>query len=132
MKAPAKSWTLTRTVGAGLLAIVAGSLVVVGGVSAYHWSRFRGCEDAVLAAREKGSTSVEAGITWGTLAFETFNSSESAELRRSATRWHQKVDEIVAKGRRWPTSRVYLVGDMVYFVFFGGDDRIRDFVCVGN
>jgi len=124
--------TWRRVILGGVLAAVAFCALVVGSVLMYHRGRFRGCEEAIAAAQRQRLTSTEAAASWGSSAFETLDASQGGEIRRSAERWHQKVDEIEAKGRTAQVTRVYLVGDMVYFVFFGQDDRIQDFACVGN
>ena len=52
-----------------------------------------------------------------------------AELKAVAVeRGGRRSPEIVEKGSRWPTVRVFLAGDMVYFVFFDADGVMRDFV----
>jgi hypothetical protein len=121
-----------RVVLGGVLAALALSALLAGSVLLYHRGRFRGCEEAISAAQRQRLTSDEAAASWGASALETLDASRVGDIRRSAERWHQKVDQIEAKGRTAQVTRVYLVGDMVYFVFFGQDDRIQDFACVGN
>jgi hypothetical protein len=41
-------------------------------------------------------------------------------------------DLILAKGRRYKKVRVFLAGDMVYFIYFDSAGVMRDFVCVGR
>ena len=41
-----------------------------------------------------------------------------------------KAGEVRAKGRRWPTTRVFRAGDMIYFLYFDGDDVLRDYTWV--
>ena len=43
-----------------------------------------------------------------------------------------KAEEVLAKGRRWPTTRVFAAGDMVYFLYFDRDDVLRDFAYVSK
>jgi len=56
--------------------------------------------------------------------------SESA-LREAADRWgREKQAEVLAKGRRWPQTRVFRAGDMIYFLFFDDAGVMQDFVYV--
>jgi hypothetical protein len=123
---------IRRVAWVALLSVGAMVGLFVAAIGFYHWGRFRGCQNAIVSAQARHATSSEAAADWDASALETFSTSQAAELRRSAERWGQKVDEILSKGRSSTTARVYLVGDMVYFVFFGPDDRVQDFVCVGN
>jgi hypothetical protein len=45
-------------------------------------------------------------------------------------RGRARAGEALEKGRRWRTTRVFLAGDMVYFIYFDDADVMRDFVCV--
>jgi hypothetical protein len=50
------------------------------------------------------------------------------ELRRLLTRWPEaRADDILAKRRRWPVLRIFAVGDLAYFLFFDGDDKLQDY-----
>jgi len=56
-----------------------------------------------------------------------------AELRRIVKeRGGNKAEEILEKGDRWPKTRVFVAGDMVYFLFFDGEGLMRDFTCVSR
>jgi hypothetical protein len=53
------------------------------------------------------------------------------ELRAIATRHGSaRVAEVVEKGRRWPTTRVFRAGEMVYFIYFDDAGVMRDYVRV--
>jgi hypothetical protein len=55
------------------------------------------------------------------------------ELEKVATeRGGAKKDEVVAKAARWSQARVFLAGDMVYFVFFDADGIMRDYALVSR
>ena len=55
--------------------------------------------------------------------------STPAEVQLLATRWAPSArDLVLAMGRRAARTRVFLVGEMVYFLFFGADDRMSDFL----
>jgi hypothetical protein len=52
-------------------------------------------------------------------------------LRAAAARWgRDKRDDVLAKGRRWPTTRVFRAGDMIYFLYFDDAGVLRDYVFV--
>lgn len=43
-----------------------------------------------------------------------------------------RMAEIVEKGRRWPTKRVFRAGDMVYFIYFDDAGVMSDYVSVAR
>jgi hypothetical protein len=52
-------------------------------------------------------------------------------LREAASRWgREKRGEVVAKGRRWPQTRVFRAGDMIYFLYFDEKGVLRDYLYV--
>jgi hypothetical protein len=54
-----------------------------------------------------------------------------AELRDLAARLAPARDaEVLEKGRPWARTRVFRAPDMLYFIFFDGEDVMRGFVCV--
>jgi hypothetical protein len=56
----------------------------------------------------------------------------SALEQVARSRGGRKAGEVLEKGRRWPITRVFLAGDMVYFLYFDGQDVLRDFTCVSR
>ena len=44
----------------------------------------------------------------------------------------RKAEEVLEKGRRWPTTRVFRAADMLYFLYFDGDDVLQDYTCVSG
>jgi hypothetical protein len=51
-----------------------------------------------------------------------------AELRRMAASWRRgDVERVLAKRAKWPVLHVYGAGEMVYFLFFDGQDRLQDY-----
>jgi outer membrane lipopolysaccharide assembly protein LptE/RlpB len=77
-------------------------------------------EQITVGLHDEGSTLVDAP-------------EGDAALRKATARWgDQKREEILAKGRRWPTTRVFLAGDMVYFIFFDSQGVMKDFTCVSG
>jgi hypothetical protein len=59
---------------------------------------------------------------------------ETAEAlaRAVAERGGRRSDEIRAKAARYRYTRVFLAGDMVYFIFFDEARVMRDFTCVSD
>jgi hypothetical protein len=52
-------------------------------------------------------------------------------LREAAERWgREKRSEVVAKGQRWPKTRVFRAGDMIYFLYFDAAGVLRDYLYV--
>ena len=43
-----------------------------------------------------------------------------------------KAGEVRTKGSRWPTTRVFRAGDMIYFLYFDGDDVLQDHTWVSR
>jgi hypothetical protein len=41
-----------------------------------------------------------------------------------------KAGEVRTKGSRWPTTRVFRAGDMIYFLYFDGDDVLQEYTWV--
>ena len=55
------------------------------------------------------------------------------ELEQVAAKWAgSKVPEVVEKGTRWGVTRVFVAGDMVYFLFFDREGVLRDFSYVSR
>jgi len=52
--------------------------------------------------------------------------------REAAARGGPMAAEIREKGGRYPQTRVYQAGDMLYFVYFDAAGLMRDFTCVSH
>ena len=52
--------------------------------------------------------------------------------REAAARGGAMAAEIREKGGRYPQTRVYRAGDMLYFVYFDAAGLMRDFTCVSR
>ena len=50
----------------------------------------------------------------------------------AARRGGKRADEVIGKGQRWRHTRVFLAGDMVYFLYFDEAGIMRDFTCVSR
>jgi hypothetical protein len=56
-----------------------------------------------------------------------------AELRRLGELWSSsRADEVVGKRRQWKRLRIFGVRDVVYFLYFDDDDRLRDYVLLSK
>lgn len=55
------------------------------------------------------------------------------ELRRLGSQWSPaRADEIVAKRRQWKSLRIFGVRDVVYFLYFDDEGKLRDYVLLGT
>lgn len=55
------------------------------------------------------------------------------ELRRLASQWSPaRADEIVAKRRQWKSLRIFGVRDVVYFLYFDDEGKLREYVLLGT
>jgi hypothetical protein len=56
-----------------------------------------------------------------------------AELRALAARWSPaRADEVMAKRRQWKELRIFGVRDMVYFLYFDDEGKLRDYVLLSH
>ena len=67
----------------------------------------------------------------GTLLLAVLNGAVDVE-REAATRGGAMAAEIREKAGRYPQTRVYQAGDMLYFVYFDAAGLMRDFTCVSR
>jgi hypothetical protein len=118
---------------AGLLVL---ALVFVAATRVYHSRRFRACSEELEAA-------IRSGKTFESFAqdprpdglMRRYSPQERGELlAHVAMRAHTAKDEadVDAMSKRAHTSAVFLFSDMVYVLFFDGEDRLREFVCLSN
>lgn len=64
-----------------------------------------------------------------------YSHPERSELMAHvSTRAHTPKDaaDVKEMANRAQSSAVFLFGDMAYVLFFDGDDRLREFVCLSN
>jgi hypothetical protein len=122
------------------LVIVAGSLggtaVVVGlvfslGAWAYHhrrWSLHDGRLRRLLAEHPSGDR-VSRGILAEPGNWPIATPASDEDLRRLAAQWSPaRADEVVARRGQWRTLRIFGVRDVVYFLYFDEEDKLRDYV----
>lgn len=67
----------------------------------------------------------------GTTLLAVARTPEEVE-REASARGGKRAAEIREKGARHAETRVYLAGDMLYFVFFDAAGAMRDFTCVSR
>ena len=118
---------------AGLLVL---ALLFVTATLVYHSRRFRACSEELEAA-------IRSGKTFESFAqdprpdglMRRYSPQERGELlAHVGMRTHTAKDEadVDAMSKRAHTSAVFLFSDMVYVLFFDGEDRLREFVCLSN
>jgi hypothetical protein len=126
------------------LVIVAGSLggtaVLVGlvlslGGWAYQnrrWSLHDG-RLRRLVAEHPSEDRVSRGILAEPGNWPIATPASEAELRRLAERWSSsRAAEVVGKRRQWKRLGIFGVRDVVYFLYFDDDDRLRDYVLLSK
>jgi hypothetical protein len=126
------------------LVIVAGSLggtaVLVGlvlslGGWAYQnrrWSLHDG-RLRRLVAEHPSEDRVSRGILAEPGNWPIATPDSEAELRRLGELWSSsRADEVVGKRRQWKRLRIFGVRDVVYFLYFDDDDRLRDYVLLSK
>jgi hypothetical protein len=56
-----------------------------------------------------------------------------ARLRDLVAQWSPaRADEIVAKRRRWPVTRMFGVGEMVYVLYFDAEGALQEYLLLGT
>jgi hypothetical protein len=125
------------------LAIVAGALAVTAalGASAFllgawgyetrRFSQHAGRLNRLLEKKPTLERVVEALEREGSPLLGSTGRPDDLE-RLAAERGQAKAPEILERGRRWPHTRVFLAGDMVYFIFFDEHTVMADFVVVSR
>jgi hypothetical protein len=118
-------------VGTGLLV---GLVFSLGGWAYQHrrWSLHDGRLRRLLAEHPSADR-VSRGILAepGNVSIPTPDSE--AELRALAARWSPaRADEVVAKRRQWKEVRIFAVRDMVYFLYFDDEGKLRDYVLLSS
>ena len=128
-----KAFVILSSFLAGLLVL---ALLFVAAARVYHSRRFRACSEELEAA-------IRSGKTFESFAqdprpdglMRRYSPQERGELlAHVARRTHTAKDEadVDAMSKRAHTSAVFLFSDMVFVLFFDGEDRLREFVCLSN
>lgn len=118
----------------GGTAVLVGLVLSLGGWAYQHrrWSLHDG-RLRRLVAEHPSADRVSRGILAepGNVSIPTPDSE--AELRALAARWSPaRADEVVAKRRQWKELRIFGVRDMVYFLYFDDEGKLRDYVLLTN
>lgn len=134
--APPTPWRrrLLFGLGAALATALIAWLALLLGAVGFDMRRFSQHEGrlARLVARQPRLELVEQAFAEeGTRRLAAPSTPEEAE---AAARAHggARQAEASAKARRWPVTRVFLAGDMVYFAYFDGEGVMRDFTCASR
>ena len=118
-------------VGTGLLV---GLVFSLGGWAYQHrrWSLHDG-RLRRLVAEHPSADRVSRGILAEPGNVSVPAPDSEAELRALAARWSPaRADEVVAKRRQWKELRIFAVRDMVYFLYFDDEGKLRDYVLLSS
>ena len=101
----------------------------------YHSRRFAACarelDAAVLSGKSLAAFTDDERRGW----YRTYSREQRSELlQHMTTRSHtdRNYSDADAMSSRAHTSGVFSIGDMVYVLFFDGQDRLREYVCLSN
>jgi hypothetical protein len=117
----------------------AGIAVAVFGVATalyHHHQRLDGCEKELQAAVASGKT-LSAFLSdprpdGPSMSTPRGDASAFREFVSQWTRDTGTLSEVEAKAKRAKHVDVFLFGDMVYVLYFDGNLRLREFVCLSN
>ena len=114
----------------GGTAVLVGLVFSLGGWAYQHrrWSLHDG-RLRRLVAEHPAEDRVSRGILAepGNRPIATPDSDE--DLRRLAAQWSPaRADEVVAERHQWKTLRIFGVRDVVYFLFFDDEGKLREYV----
>jgi hypothetical protein len=121
--------------------IIAG--MVLGAVAAfvvsaevYQYRRIRACETELEAAVQSRKTlAAFMSDPRPDGLYRRVDRPDGASLRELVATWPhapERTADIDATASRAQTAAVFLFGDMVYVLLFDKDQRLREFVCLGN
>jgi hypothetical protein len=125
---PALRRTLILT-GAAVVSLAALALALLLGAWAFEFRRLslhEGRLKRLVEARPTVSVA-SRGLTnegWTAVAAEA---GDATLARLFADDAPPRVAEVRAKRERWPTTRVFTNGDLVYVLYFGPDGKVADF-----
>ncbi len=116
---------------AGLLTVAAFVLALLLGAAYFDARRYAAHQGRLqrLVQQQPRLAQVEAGLRDDGSPLVQSPRGD-AELQALAGRWPgPRGAEILEKGRRWPTTRVFHASDMMYVLYFDQDGVLRDFTC---
>jgi hypothetical protein len=114
----------------GGTALLVGLVFSLGGWAYQHrrWSLHDG-RLRRLVAEHPSEDRVSRGILAEPGNWLIATPASEAELRQLAARWSpSRVDEGVAKWRKWKRERIFGVRDVAYVLYFDDDGRLQDYV----
>ena len=121
---------------AGALAVTIGALALafwLGSASfdVRRYGQHNGRLAKVMLERPSADRLTRGLAAEGTSLLLTALTAEDKE-HAAATRGAARLAEIREKAARHPELRVYLAGDMLYFIYFDREGVMRDFTCVSR
>jgi hypothetical protein len=121
---------------AGALAVTLGSLTLAMllGSASFDFRRYTVHERRMQKVLREQPTAdrLTRGLADEGTALLAVAATREAVEREAAARGGKRAAEIREKGARHAETRVYLAGDMLYFVFFDAGGVMRDFTCVSR
>jgi hypothetical protein len=118
----------------GLTLAVVGLLVAVYlGVFGYHFRRTTLHEGRLQGMLNQEPTLYQVVVGLREKAPLVASPEGEEELERWLSKWgDQRKEEILEKARRWPITRIFEAGDMIYFIYFDEGKVMRDFVYIST
>jgi hypothetical protein len=121
---------------AGALVVTLGSLTLAMllGSASFDFRRYTVHERRMQKVLREQPTAdrLTRGLADEGTALLAVAATREAVEREATARGGKKSAEIREKGVRHAETRVYLAGDMLYFVFFDAGGVMRDFTCVSR
>jgi hypothetical protein len=114
----------------GGTAVLVGLVFSLGGWAYQHrrWSLHDG-RLRRLVAEHPSESRVSRGVLAEPGNWPIATPASDEDLQRLAAQWSPaRADEIVAKRRQLKTLRIFGVRDVVYFLYFDDEDKLRDYV----
>ena len=123
-------WILAGAVAATAVTLALAFLLGAWGFDYRRYPQHQGRLER-LVAQEPTIGQVTAGLE--DEGAQVLSAPQTAEEMEGAIAAHggAQAERLRGKARRWGHLRVFQAADMVYFIFYDGDDVVQDFACVG-
>jgi len=126
-----RAWILAVAVAVTGLTLALAFLLGSASFDARRFSQHNGRLAKVMREHPSADRLTRGLAAEGTpLLLTALSAAEKEEAARA--RGGPRLAEIKDKATRYPELRVYLAGDMLYFVFFDAEGEMRDFTCVSR